>query len=63
MLHCMDVRQAAADQGFVLDEKPLDHRWVWVWRHGDDDRRPCFLTEREALRYMEDRLRQIAIFE
>jgi hypothetical protein len=30
---------------------------------GDDDRHPCFLTEREALAYMADRLRRIAVFE
>ena len=30
---------------------------------GDGWRHPCFRTEREALRYMEDRLKRIAIFE
>jgi cytochrome P450 len=34
-----------------------------AWRRGDDDRHPCFLTEREALAYMQDRLRRIAVFE
>jgi hypothetical protein len=58
-----DVLDAAFERGFELDEKPLDGRWVWAWHQGDDWRHPCFLTEREALRYMEDRLRRIAIFE
>jgi len=59
----MDVLDAAADRGFTLEERPLDGRWVWAWRRGDDTRRPCFLTEREALAYMDDRLRRIAVFE
>jgi hypothetical protein len=32
-------------------------------RRGDDRRHPCFLSEREAIAYMADRLRRIAIFE
>jgi hypothetical protein len=32
-------------------------------RRDDDWRHPCFLTEREAVAYMEDRLRRIGIFE
>jgi hypothetical protein len=35
----------------------------WAWRRGGDDRHPCFLTEREAVDYMADRLRRIAAFE
>jgi hypothetical protein len=36
---------------------------AWGWRHGDDTRQPCFLTEQEARCYMADRLRRIAAFE
>jgi hypothetical protein len=46
-----------------LEESPLRGQWVWGWRRGDDTRWPCFLTEREALSYMADRLRRSAAFE
>jgi hypothetical protein len=59
----MDVIEVAAERGFQLDEKPLNGRWVWAWHRGDDDRHPCFRTEREALTYMEDWLRRVAMFE
>jgi hypothetical protein len=59
----VDVREAARDHGFELDERPLRGLWVWGWRRGDDTRWPCFLTEREALSYMADRLRRTAAFE
>ena len=59
----MDVIARAAARGFELEERVLGDRWVWGWRRGNDDRHPCFLTEREALSYMDDRLRRIAIFE
>jgi hypothetical protein len=58
----VDIIDAARSDGFELDEKPLDGRWVWVWHRGDDWRWPCFLSEREAVNYMADRLRRIAIF-
>jgi hypothetical protein len=38
-------------------------KWVWGSRRGDDTRWPCYLTEREALSYMADRLRRTAVFE
>jgi hypothetical protein len=59
----MDVRAAAATEGFELDEKPLDDRWVWAWHRGDDWRWPCYLEERQALSWMADRLRRQGIFE
>jgi hypothetical protein len=34
-----------SELGYQLDEKPLNGRWVWAWRCGDDERHPCFLTE------------------
>jgi hypothetical protein len=59
----VDVRAAAAERGYQLDKKPLDGRLVWAWHRGDDDRHPCFQTEREALTYMEDWLQRVAMFE
>jgi hypothetical protein len=49
-------------RGYVLDAKVVAGRRVWTWR-GGDERHPCFLTEREALTYMKDWLRRVAIFE
>jgi hypothetical protein len=63
MLRAVDVLAEAAERGFTLEERPLRGRWVWGWRRGDDTRWPCFLTEREALSYMADRLRRTAVFE
>jgi hypothetical protein len=51
----MDVRTAARSEGFELDEKPLDGRWVCAWHHGDDWRWPCYFEERHALSWMPDR--------
>jgi hypothetical protein len=59
----MDVRTAAAERGFELEERPLRGQWVWGWRRGDDTRFPRYLTEREALSYMADRLRRTAVLE
>jgi len=59
----VDVREAARAQGFQLEERPLRGEWVWGWRRGDGTRWPCFVTEREALSYMADRLRRAAAFE
>jgi len=63
MLPAMDVRDEAAQRGFTLEERPLHGRWVWGWWRGDDTRWRCYLTEREALSYMEDRRRRTAVFE
>jgi hypothetical protein len=57
------VRAAAAERGFELEERPLLGQWVWGWRRRDDTRFPCYLSEREALSYMADRLRRTAAFE
>ena len=59
----VDVRTEAAAQGFELEERPLRGQWVWGWRRGDDTRWPSYLTEREALSYMADRLRRAGAFE
>jgi hypothetical protein len=53
----MDVIEQARARGYELEERPLQRQWVWAWRRGDDDRHPCFLTEREALSYMADAAR------
>jgi hypothetical protein len=59
----VDIREAARDQGLELEERPLRGQWVWGWRRGDDTRSPCYLSEREALSRMADRLRRVAVFE
>jgi len=63
MLRAVDTREAAAQQGFELEERPLRGRCVWGWRRGDDTRFPCYLSEREGLSWMAGRLRRTAAFE
>ena len=63
MLPRVDVRAEAAQRGFELEERPLHGQWVWGWRRGDDTRFPCYLSEREALSWMADRLRRAEVFE
>jgi hypothetical protein len=46
-----------------LHETYVAGRDVWAWRRGRDDRLPCFLSEREAVSWMANRLRAIAVFE
>jgi hypothetical protein len=55
--------ESKAAEGFELDEKPLNDKWVWAWHRGDDWRWPCYGEERHALEWMADRLRRKAIFE
>jgi hypothetical protein len=62
MLRTVDVITAARADGVDLDEKPFAGQWFNAWRRGDDERWPCFLTEREALDYMADRLQRGAFF-
>ena len=59
----MDVIERARDQGFELEERPLNGQWVWAWRRGDDDRWPCYLEERQAVAWMADRLKRRVVFE
>jgi hypothetical protein len=59
----MQVIEQARERGYELEERPLAGQWVWGWRRGDDIRHPCFLTEREALSYMRDRLTRMGAFE
>ena len=63
MLPAMDTTDQAAADGFTLEARTWHGRSVWGWRRGDDRRHPCFLTEREALSWMDDRLRRIGVFE
>jgi hypothetical protein len=49
--------------GDQREKRPLRRQWVWGWRRADDTRWPCFLTQREALSYMADRLRRAAVVE
>jgi hypothetical protein len=58
----VDVIEEARADGFELDEKPLADQWVWAWHRDDDWRWPCYLEEHQALDWMADRLRRIAVF-
>jgi hypothetical protein len=53
----------AAARGYQLEQRMAAGQSVWAWRRGDDRRHPCFLTQREALAYMDDRLKRIAVWE
>jgi hypothetical protein len=44
--------------GFRLVTQALDDRIVWAWTQDGHDRGPRFLTFRQALDYMDDRLRR-----
>jgi hypothetical protein len=55
----VDIRTEARSRGFELEERPLRGQWAW----GMATRWRCYLTEREALSYMSDRLRRTAVFE
>jgi len=59
----MRVIEQARERGFTLMERPLRGQWAWGWRRGDDTRFPCYLSEREALSWIADRLRRTAVFE
>jgi hypothetical protein len=52
----------AAVAGFELVERACGDRWVHGWVKRDDERWPCFLTRAEALGWMADRVRRIAVF-
>ncbi len=57
-----EILAAALADGFELEERVLEDRWVHGWHRGDDDRWPCYRTRGEALRWMADRLRRVAVF-
>ena len=57
-----EILAAAESDGFELEERVCRGEWVHGWRRGDDERHPCSLTEREALSYMANRLRRMAVF-
>jgi hypothetical protein len=59
----MDVPAKATEYGDQLDEQLPNGRRLWAWHRSDNDRHACFRTEREALTYMEDWLRRVAVFE
>jgi hypothetical protein len=40
----------------------LGDAWVHGWSRDGDERWSCFLTEREALSWMDDRVRRIGVF-
>jgi hypothetical protein len=59
----MNVIAEARERGFELEERVLGDAWVHGWTRGDDDPWPCFHSERQALSWMDDRLRRIGVFE
>jgi hypothetical protein len=56
------IISAARSDGFELEERVCRRERVHGWRHGNDERWPCFLTRREALSWMDDRLTRCAVF-
>jgi hypothetical protein len=53
-----DVLRDAEALGFTLVQRELDTgQLAWVWRPDDDGPRPAFLTRRQAIAYMDERLR------
>jgi hypothetical protein len=57
-----EILAAALADGFELEERVCQDRWVHGWHRGDDDRWPCYRTRGEALRWMADRLRRQGVF-
>jgi hypothetical protein len=47
--------------GFRLVPHALEDRIVWGWQQDGDDRCPRFLTTRQAVEYMDDRLRRTRV--
>ena len=53
-----DVVRDAAARGFWLTQRPLDNgqrAWVWLL-DGNDQPQPSFLTRRQAIEYMGEKL-------
>jgi hypothetical protein len=55
------IAEARSD-GFELIERLCAGRWAVGWAREDDDRRPCFLEERQAISWMRDRLTMGRVF-
>jgi hypothetical protein len=54
----VDLSAEAAKHGFLLViEEHGSQGTVWQWRRGTDRSWPSFLTEREAIGWMEHRIR------
>ena len=58
------ILQAEA-RGFTLVARIVDAQYVWAWHRGASPiaRWPSFATRREAIAWMDDRLRRAAFFE
>lgn len=60
----MDVLVEAERLGFSVTETVRkDDQRVWAWRRGADERWPCFLTKREAIGWMRDRIQRGGVFD
>jgi hypothetical protein len=57
-----EVLDHARTDGFELIERMSAGQWAVGWARGDDERRPCFLEERQAINWMRDRLRRGRVF-
>src|SRR5215216_3737336 len=53
-----EVIDQARAEGFELIERISGDQWVQGWARDGDELGPCFLTEREALSWMSDRLQR-----
>ena len=49
-----EVLDEARADGFELIERMSAGKWAVGWARGDDDRRPCFLEERQAIDWMQE---------
>jgi hypothetical protein len=57
-----DVIDQAAELGFEPVDRVLRGVLVYGWSRSGDERFPCYLTRREALSWMGDRLMRCAAF-
>jgi len=59
----VDVAAQAERLGFHLEATVVDTTPVWAWRRGSDTDWPSFLTQAEALGWMEDAIRHATLFD
>ena len=56
----MGVMKAADLEGFILLQRELDTgQLAWTWLSPHDEPQPQFLTRREAIAYMSERLESL----
>ena len=58
-----DIVAQARTAGYDLMQRELPSgELVWTFLPGDDTRHPCFVTRREAVAFIADRLRGTAVY-